>query len=298
MPAQRGQIVLLHAEELAKLTDGRREYYARHGIRTLVGLPVFLGAALRGALTLRFTEARGLTPEEWELLLSFSNHTALAMELTRLSRVAREAAVTEERQRFARDIHDTLAQGLAAILRQLESVRPEELADAAKVHIATAADVARDSLVEVRRSIQALRPTSLEGRTLEGAIQDLVRRSRRLTSARISLQATGPVEVPTEVEDELLRIVHESLTNAIKHAAARFIQIDILGWGGRVRITVRDDGAGFEPPRVPTNGGLRGMNERAQRIGALLSITSKPGRGTEVCLFWPAAASSRGEATR
>jgi signal transduction histidine kinase len=283
-------VVVDDADAIAtlRLYDPWRKDLERRGIRTVVSIPMLLGDSYRGVITMWFRGDRRLTPDEIDLAHTFGNQAVLALELRRLSHAARMAAVNEERNRLAREIHDTIAQGLAAIVRQLESALSAAGAPASSPHIATAIEIARDNLVEARRSIRAMRPPILDGRTLDGALRDLVNRSKQLSSEQIRFQVTGrAAAIPSEVEDELLRIVNEALTNAIKHAAACTIDVDLLFEDDSVRIVVRDDGAGFDPARTPHDGvGLRSMHERAQRVGATVTLASEPGSGTEVLAYW------------
>jgi len=193
------------------------------------------------------------------------------------------APVPTWRNRLARDIHDTLAQDLAIIIRQLEIVASTGGGPASMGHVAIATEIARGSLTEARRSIRALRPALLDNRTLEGALQDLVQRSRRLTVAEIHWRPSGSqVEVPCAVSSELLGIVQEALTNALKHAGASIIDVGLWSHGGVVSLSIHDNGAGFDPAIARNGVGLASMRERADRIGATLTIASEPGSGTEV----------------
>jgi signal transduction histidine kinase len=272
-----------------------REYLAEQGIRSVLLVPMYLGDTLRGGLSLRFAENRVLNTEERELLETFATHAVLAMELTRLSQAARAAAVTEERNRLARDIHDTVAQGLAIIIRQLELVALAGLGKPALDHIAIAVETARESLVDARRSIRALRPALVEGRTLEGALQDLVQRSRRLSSAEIRWTAAGfGAAVPFDVENQVLGIAQEALTNALKHAAASIIDVGLWMHAGVVSVSIRDNGAGFDPGTTMDGIGRASMRERAARIGATVTVASEPGSGTEVVVSWSAASLKAG----
>jgi signal transduction histidine kinase len=299
VPRRRGEITVRDVAESPDYlaAEALRAYLLARGIATVMVIPMVLGEALRGALSLRFLERRRLTAGEADLAHALANQAVLAMELTRLTRAARAAAVNEERNRLARDIHDTLAQGLAAIVRQLESAGASGSKEAAARHISVATEIARESLVEARRSIRALRPSSLDGRTLEGAIRDLLEKSARVSPAAIRLVTSGERGgVPSHVEDELLRIVSEALTNAIKHAGAAAIDVDLAFEGGSVRLAVRDDGAGFDVAGAGGAGvGLGSMDERARRIGAAVTVASEPGAGTEVLVYWSPASSKDGE---
>jgi len=269
------------------------------GVTTTVSLPMLLGDEMVGSFTLGI-DSSSPSREDLELVQGLANRFAFAAHLGRLAREARDAeahavraaAVTEERNRLAREIHDTIAQGLAAIIRQLEGARTTSAPDVAAKHLSIATDIARESLVEARRSIRALRPVSLEGHTLEGALRELVQRCARLASSEIRMQSTGaPASLPGDVEGELFRIVNEAVTNAIKHASARSIVVELSSDESSVRIGVRDDGVGFDPATVRHGVGSGSMRERAERIGAVVTVATEPGTGTEVLVYWtrPAA---------
>jgi signal transduction histidine kinase len=269
-----------------------RDYLACRGIRSILRLPLFLGDEYRGCMLLRFTTPRALSPEEAELAAAFRNQAVLALELARLTQSARVEAVSGERNRLARDIHDTLAQGLAAIIFHLETAAVGCPSAKVQPHIRAAAELARDSLVETRRSIRALRPAGLEGRTLEGALTAVTDRLGRLSTAVFRIRTRGtPTRLPADIEAALLRIVGEAMTNAARHAQARAIDVELTYEHPAVRVVVRDDGIGFDAATVTRrNVGLSSMRERAQAIGAAITIASEPRGGTEVLVYWSVSA--------
>jgi signal transduction histidine kinase len=272
-----------------------REYLARTGIQSMLRVPLYLGDAFRGVLMLRFSQARRLCPEEAELATAFANQVVLAIELTRLTESARIAAVSNERSRLARDFHDTLAQGLAGIILHLETAAEICPSPKAKPHIAAATELARESLVEARRSIRALRPAGLDGRTLADALAEVTDRLARRSASRFRVRTQGaPMRLPGDIEAALLRIVSEAVTNAAKHAQAREVEVELTYEHPTVRAAVRDDGIGFDAAtEARRNVGLSSMRERAQAIGAALTIASEPRGGTEVLVYWaPSTAGS------
>jgi signal transduction histidine kinase len=270
-----------------------RDFFARTGVRSILRVPLYLRDQYRGCMLLRFTTARRLRPEEAEMARAFGNQAVLALELARLTQSARAAAVTDERSRLARDIHDTLAQGLAAIILHLETAAsmcpPPRLAP----HIHAATDLARDSLIDARRSIRALRPAGLDGRTLDAALAEVTDRLARLSPATFRVRTHGgPARLPGEVEAALLRIVSEAVTNAARHARASTIDVELTYEHPAVRVSVRDDGIGFDAASTRRNVGLSSMRERAQAIGAALTIASEPNGGTEVLVYWSVSAAN------
>ncbi len=265
-----------------------REYLAANGIQSLLRVPLFLGDTYRGCLLLRFTTIRDLCPEEIELAAAFGNQAVLAIELARLTESARIAAVSNERSRLARDFHDTLAQGLAGIILHLETAASICPSPKTRPHIAAATELARESLVEARRSIRALRPAGLDGRTLEDALTEVTDRLARLSAARFRVRTQGSrMRLPGDIEAAMLRIVSEAVTNAAKHAQARAVDVELSYESPAMRVAVRDDGIGFDATvEARRNVGLSSMRERAQAIGAALTIASEPRGGTEVLVYW------------
>ncbi|NEY33446.1 sensor histidine kinase, partial [Streptomyces sp. PRKS01-65] len=199
------------------------------------------------------------------------------------------AGVLAERDRLAREIHDTLAQGLSSIqllLRAAERALAQAPQTAAR-HIGQARQAAVDNLAEARRFVAALTPPALEGTTLAGALERLC----TTTSARHRLTArfhlTGdPAPLTTAHEVALLRIAQSALANTVRHAEAATADVTLSYLGDRVALGIADDGRGFDPARLPgpdpeTGGfGLTAMRARAQALGGTLTVESAPGHGT------------------
>ncbi|MGC8669185.1 MAG: histidine kinase [Chthonomonadales bacterium] len=234
-------------------------------------------------------------PEELLWMQTLAQQAALAVHLAALAEQSRRAAILEERNRMAREIHDTLAQGFTGILMQLEALEDKagELPAGCLAHLAQARELARASLAEARRSVWSLRLHVLEGYDLPGAFSRLIGQmtAGSQVAARFRVQGV-PRPLPGDTEAHILRIGLEALTNAIKHAAASHIRIALTYRAGSVRLSVRDDGKGFVVPKVPSGFGLAGMRERAHCLGAKLTIRSKPGQGTAVTLVVPTSDSA------
>ncbi|MFF5053531.1 sensor histidine kinase [Micromonospora sp. NPDC000663] len=215
---------------------------------------------------------------------------------------AREAGVLDERQRMAREIHDTLAQGLAGIITQLEAA--EQTRDRSSDwhrHVDNALALARESLTEARRSVRAVRPEPLESARLPDALIQLGERWSTLNGVRAEVNVTGHAHpLHPEVEVTLLRTAQESLANVARHAGASRVGLTLSYMGDVVTLDIRDDGVGFtvvEPPaaRLPDNGyGLTVMRQRVTRVGGELAVESEPGGGTAVSASVPALAGSAG----
>lgn len=195
-------------------------------------------------------------------------------------------ATSRERNRLARELHDTLAHSLSAVAVQLEAVR--SLWDTEPVRAQAMLDDAlrgaREGLGEARRAISALRASPLEERGLVGALDLLATTAEGRTAVRVTFAAEDPGNVDPIVEQAVYRIADEAVTNAVRHAGAGAVAIGLGRVGGRLQLEVRDDGKGFDPRRHEANGhhGLVGMEERAAIAGGSLTIESQPGAGTVV----------------
>ncbi|SHN46953.1 sensor histidine kinase [Cryptosporangium aurantiacum] len=206
---------------------------------------------------------------------------------------AREAGVLDERARLAGEIHDTLAQALTGIIRQLEAAdRSGELTGGERPHVDQVAELAREGLAEARRSLGALRPGQLEGSTLPDAIADVAGRA----GLPVDVDVTGAVRpLPTDHEVVLLRVVQEALTNVGKHAGASRVGVTLTYFEDAVIVDVRDDGVGFRPEVVGartdgTGVGLEAMRDRLARVEGSLVVESAPGEGTALVATVPCPA--------
>ncbi|MBD2056029.1 AAA family ATPase, partial [Oculatella sp. FACHB-28] len=211
----------------------------------------------------------------------------LARDITALKQ-AEEASILEERNRMAREIHDTLAQSFTGILAQVGAAKQvlTDDVEATGAHLDLIKELARTGLVEARRSVVALRPQLLEEGNLQSALHRLVAQIRAAandTTLYYEVKGTA-YALPTEVENNLLRMGQEALTNAIKYANADEIRVELAYDRDQVCLRVRDNGQGFGVGSIPSSKGfgLLGMSERAERIGAQLTIRSQPGQGTEI----------------
>jgi signal transduction histidine kinase len=208
---------------------------------------------------------------------------------------AREAGVLDERQRMAGEIHDVLAQGLTGIVTQLEAAdaaagRPADW----RRHLEAAKRLARDSLSEARRSVQALRPQNLDQAALPDAIGEVVQGWSALNGVSAELITTGtPKPLLPEIETTLLRTAQEALANVARHAAAGRVALTLSYMEDMVTLDVRDDGTGFDLSEQPEPGpeggfGLSAMRERVVRIAGTLEVESEPGGGTAISACVPA----------
>ncbi|MBP2471572.1 signal transduction histidine kinase [Crossiella equi] len=191
---------------------------------------------------------------------------------------AREAGVREERQRMAREIHDTLAQGLTGIISQLRATEHAE-----DRHVAAAAALARESLAEARRSVHALRPEPLCDNGLGEALAEVAQRWSVLHGIPVRVTTTGQVRpVPPEAEAALLRVAQEALANVAKHAQANRVGVTLSYLAEETALDVRDDGRGFDPASPGPGFGLTSMRQRMAGLAGTLAVESEPGAGTGI----------------
>jgi signal transduction histidine kinase len=263
------------------------------GVHTILFVPMLVAGRVAGFIGIRFTLKRDFRQEEIELTRALAHQATLAIQLTRLSVQSRQSAVTAERNRMARDIHDTLAQGLTGVIVQLEAVEEamaRNLALKASGHLDRAGELARESLREARRSVQALRPQALEEKQLSEALKDLIERMTGGTTVHAELTLQGEQQkLPPEWETNLLRIGQEVLTNVLRHARASEFNVLLVFDGREIRLDLRDNGCGFDPQRRHKGFGLQGMRERAEGMGGQITVQSASGKGTEISIVLPVA---------
>ncbi|WP_086826908.1 sensor histidine kinase [Allokutzneria sp. NRRL B-24872] len=216
-------------------------------------------------------------------------HEKLRDTRAELAVASRHAGVLEERERLARELHDTVAQSFTSIVTHLEAADQafDDRAEDAREHVLTARSTAREGLDEVRRSVQALRPDLLEERSLPQALERTLTRWSATSGVRAELRTTGSVTVlRPETETALLRITQEALTNVARHAGANRVIVSLSYLGDTVTLDVDDDGAGITAVREG-GFGLVGMRERIEGVGGELTIESEPGQGTTIAASVP-----------
>lgn len=263
------------------------------GLRYHASIPLYAHGKELGVLNLASTDWRELSADDLRLLYTVGDLLSIAIERARLYAHSAEVGAVEERNRLAREIHDTLAQGLSAIALQLETAdallesarEPERIQRA----IQQALHLARTNLDEARRSVLDLRAAPLEGRTLAEAITPLVQEVTAKAALAVNFQVVGAHQpLPVAMEAGLYRVAQEALTNIVSHAHATRADLHLLVTRQSVQLTIHDNGCGFEPDTVtPNRYGLTGMNERVRLLGGQLQIQSAPGAGTKVVVTVP-----------
>jgi signal transduction histidine kinase len=284
----------------SRLPEDVQAFTRQHDLDGTLATPLVLNGETLGWMTLWSPRTTEPETKWWRVVLieAIARQAALALHHTRVvdmhRREERRKGILEERNRLARDIHDNLAQGFAAILMQLQAAQREASpALPAKVaaSIDTAVDLARTHLTEARRSVGALRPNVSQGEDIATALKRVVSLTRRTAEVPIELVADELPRLGDVVEREILGIAQEALTNAVRHARAK--RITVRAEADRsvgLRLSVADDGRGMISDEPVSSGfGMTSMQERADRIGASLTIVTGPRKGTEVVLAWQPA---------
>lgn len=218
---------------------------------------------------------------------------------SRLLAQARDAGMHEERQRLAREIHDTLAQSIVGIVTQLQAAKRAGVSGQGEVwrhHLDHATRLARESLAEARRSVHALTPGQLDSAQLPEAVATVADHWRRDHDVWMTVSTTGDVRsLHRDADLALLRVLQEALTNVAAHAAASRVGVTLSYMHDQVSLDVRDDGVGFDDSQVGDRGGygLTSMRQRVTRLGGVLEIESAPGAGTAISACVPAVSTDR-----
>jgi signal transduction histidine kinase len=269
-------------------TSGMIRRIATLGVTATLCIPMIVSSKVTGMFSIRFLKERTLRREEIELARAMTQQAMLAIQLMRLTKQSRESAVTAERNRMARDLHDTLAQGFTGVIMQLEAAKGASAnADPAAVsaHIERAEQLARTSLAEARRSVRAMRSRSLVDGSLSTALDELLKRMTSATGLQADLVVQGECRsLPPDWEEGLLRIAQESLTNTLKYAEARRFRATLSFHTNAVRLQLVDDGRGFDTRAEHEGFGLIGMRERAEQMAGQFVLRSKAGEGTEILI--------------
>ena len=285
-----------------ELPPPERGVWKRQDIRSALLVPLANpGDGPDGLLVVASGKKRGFSRGRVRAYQTVGAQAALALENQRLVEQARQSGELGERERLAHEIHDTLIQGFASIVMNLEAAEGSLERDPQSVrrYMDEARRNARENLAEARRIVWALQPGALEQAPLPEALVRLAEKWSEGSSATASVTVTGTMRpLPPEAEVTLLRAAQEALTNVRKHARASRAVLTLSYMDDRVALDVRDDGVGFAPDGAcaflgeggATGFGLKAMRERAERAGGALLVESEPGRGTTLAVELPVPA--------
>jgi two-component system NarL family sensor kinase len=263
------------------------------GLRYHASIPLYAHGKKLGVMNVASPDWRELSPDDLRLLYTVGDLLSIAIERARLFDRSVQLGAAEERNRLAREIHDTLAQGLAAITLQLETadalLETNTQPDKARQIVQHALSLTRSNLDAARRSVLDLRAAPLEGRSLGDAVSEMAEEWVDRGNLTLNLSVTGgKFPLPVRVEVGVYRIVQEALTNIVRHADAHNLTLDLTITPEQIALTIEDDGRGFDPAEVP-NGhyGIIGMNERIKLLGGEMTLCSTPSDGTRLDIVIP-----------
>lgn len=291
--AQTGESIL--ANDVSE--DPRyRAVEALRETKSELAVPVRIGGKVLGVLDIESTEVDAFGEADLFTAQTLADQLAVAIENARLYEETRHIAVMEERNRMAREIHDTLAQGFSGIILQLEAAEQALSGDvsATERHLNQARNLARKSLAEARRSVWNLRPQALEQVSLVEALKQEADKFSQSVGVNAKYTVFGVRrDLQPELETVLLRICQESLTNVRRHAKATEVEINLTFDESSVELSIRDNGVGFKS--IAAKGdekkrgtfGLISMRERARGLGGTLEVQSRRGKGTLVRVIVP-----------
>jgi two-component system nitrate/nitrite sensor histidine kinase NarX len=258
---------------------------------------IFMARPLRGAdgllgeLCVMRTNGAAFTERDRELLGALADMAAIAVGTARLREAEQQYTIVAERDRIARELHDSIAQVLGVIHLRLRSLEPEVRnvpGNGVATEIADLAEIADEAYKDVREAILGLRESITSAEGLEGALGEYLRKYSRQTGIKTTLRCDDAARraLTPRSEVQLLRVVQEALTNVRKHAAAQNAAVSLSADDGVVTLAVVDDGSGFDPSRLEEafdhGFGLASMRERVEQIGGTLGVHTAPGTGTRV----------------
>jgi PAS domain S-box-containing protein len=286
-----GPVVCEDLETDPRVKGAWRDYMMQKGAKRFLAVPILVAGHVKGFIGVRHADRGAYRPEEIELTQALAHQVMLAIQLNEFAEQGQRAAVFEERNRMARDIHDTLAQGFTGVIVQLEAAEDAVSCGCRKEadnHLHRAGELARQSLSEARRSVHALRPRALQEHNFWDALKGTIKNTTVGTALHTKFAAQGKLpKLPQAWQENLLHIGQEALTNTLKYAHARNFETRVSYKAKELRLELRDDGDGFKVRDRHDGVGLSGMRERVEQMGGQLKITSSRGKGTKVTVLLP-----------
>jgi signal transduction histidine kinase len=262
-------------------------------MRSFLGVPIVARGEVIGALYLTEKEdGSTFSLDDQKVIELLAAHAAIAIENARLHERSRELSIVEERNRLARELHDSVTQrlfGVALAAESASTLLERDRAGAAN-ELKRVSELARGAMEELRAVVFELRPASLEAEGLATVLRKHVEVLRRVTGQRIELFACDVPKLGANPATQVLRIAQEALGNAVRHAGAERIEVLLQGEDDKLILNVSDDGCGFDPEGPEVRGqrlGLTSMEERATELGGTLQVTSTLGEGTAIRLELP-----------
>jgi signal transduction histidine kinase len=276
--------------EDTRAVPGAAGVFAGEGIRAFMNVPITIAGEVIGLLHLGYTSPHDFTDAEQRIGLALSQRAAVAIQNARLFEQAQQAASLEERQRIARDLHDSVSQALYGISLGARTARTliERDPKAVEQPLDYILSLSEAGLAELRALIFELRPDALKTDGLVAALERQVAAIRARHRIDVDADLAPEPAVGIEAKEALYRVAQEAMTNAIKHAHATRLDLRLWHEDGTLNLRVHDNGVGFDPQGdFPGHLGLKSMRERAQRLGGNVAIASTPGEGVTVTINLP-----------
>ncbi|MGA2489893.1 MAG: GAF domain-containing sensor histidine kinase, partial [Anaerolineales bacterium] len=267
------------------------DYLHNLGINTLLAAPLKVESKIIGVLDV-INKVGGFTKDDLRIISLFADQAAIVIDQTQLHHQVEQIAVLEERQRLSRELHDSVTQALYSVNLYAEAARMALAAGKRGValeNLQNLREMTREALLEMRLLVFELHPSILEKEGLVAALQARLAAVENRSGLKTEIKTEGNKQLPISIEEELYRIVQEGLNNVVKHAQAKNVRISVKYSETSVCLELWDDGTGFDLLSARESGGmgLRGIEERAQRIGGGLAIESSPGAGTKLTITVP-----------
>jgi nitrate/nitrite-specific signal transduction histidine kinase len=288
MAGQRGEPVIWSLVELPT-ESALKERLATLGVEQVIAIPLMAKGRLVGSLNLSTNQSRTYPPEQIALLKTIGQQIGVAVENARLYEQAEQTAITAERSRLARELHDAVTQTLfsanliADVIPRIWKRNPEE----GLQNLGELRQLTRGALAEMRTLLLEMRPESLERADIKSLLTQLADAFIGRVRVPVSLSIQGECELAHEVKIVFYRVAQEALNNIAKHSGARQVELSLKCQPDQISLSIKDDGLGFDPSSItPDHMGIAIMRERAISIGASLKIDSQVGQGTTVELDW------------
>ncbi len=262
-------------------------YYQNPDLKTLLAVPLKVNGVPFGVMDV-VNKLGGFTQDDVQIMVLFADQAAIAIENARLQEHAEQLVILEERQRIARELHDSVTQALYSVNLYADATQLALTAGkqpVANEHLQSLRNMAREAMLDMRLLIFELRPPILEKEGLVAAIQARLEAVEVRSGIRAECSVKGEIfRLPHLIEEEIYRVTQETLTNVVKHAGARQVSVRLQFNPGQLHMEICDDGKGFDLLEARKSGGLglQSMEERIQRIGGTLTVDTMPGQGTSL----------------
>jgi signal transduction histidine kinase len=290
---QKGSHVWVNSEasDPKEVADQLQGYPWTPGLHSMLSVPLKVDQQAIGVLNI-LNKAGEITQEDIRIIDLFADQAAIIIEHVRLQHQAEQLAVLEERQRLARELHDSVTQALYSVTLYADAARMAFSAkkwEALERNLQEVGKMAREAMYDMRLLVFELRPFMLEKEGLASALRARLAAVEGRAGLKTEVLVEGDRRLPVTIEEEIYRIAQEGLNNVVKHAEAREVQIRLKYGQGAVWLEIIDDGIGFNPQVASRSGGvgLRGIQERVQKLGGSLEIESATEEGTRLTVLIP-----------